>query len=230
MYSRILRTHIDFEDELQHIYDETAFSLAADRQTKTLPVAIAEVFFVAGWIIALLKAAASEPSPTNWVNVEAHSIAFSALYLWVTSAVGIGAVIGASQTEGSIPRLLQGFEYNMTPFRGDSVPCYRARRPSAASREKRNWCKTFTDRAIHGGVYCWRPQKWRGIPEHFGIDNSILIVYAFVATAVVGSSFLVAAILSYLVAPRGPSCRHIPESMMYVYMFHQKLLHGSLTL
>lgn len=48
MYSRKLRTHIDFEDELQHIYDETAFSIAADRQTKTLLVAIAEVFFVAG--------------------------------------------------------------------------------------------------------------------------------------------------------------------------------------
>ena len=172
---------------------------------------------MAGWIISLLKAASSEPSPTNWVNVEAHSIAFSALYLWVTSAVGIGAVIGASQTENSIPRLLQGFEYNMAPFRGYSVPGYRVRRPSAVSREEQDWCKTSTDRAIHGGVYCWRPQKWRGIPEQFDIDPSILIVYTFVAIAVVGSSFLAAAILSYLVAPQGPSCRHIPESIMYVH-------------
>jgi hypothetical protein len=198
-----LRKHADFEEELRHIYDETAYCLAADRQTKTLPVAIAETFFVAGWVIALLKAASSKPNPANWVNVEAQSVAISALYLWVTSAVGIAAVIGASQSEGSIPRLLQRFEYDITVFRG-----HRARRPSAGARVELGWCKRGADRAIHGGLYSWRPTKWRDL------DNGTLIVYALIATLAVGVSFLTAAIVSYMVPPKGLCCRHIPEAVM----------------
>ena len=189
---------------------------------------IAEIFFISGWLIALLKAASSEPNASNWVNVEAHSVAFSALYLWVTSAVVMGSAIGASQTESSIPRILQGFEYHVTKVQEEKrvkldpqaliVPAqiqeYRVRRPSAGGREDTGWCRTSSDRATYGGVYSWKPTKWRHVPRQFDIDTGTLISYSLIATVVVGSGFLTAAILSSLVSPRGPSCRHVPESFM----------------
>ena len=41
------------------------------------------------------------------INVEAHSIAYSALYFWIIPAVILSSVIGVSQTEASIPRILR---------------------------------------------------------------------------------------------------------------------------
>lgn len=209
--SELVRTRCT-ADEVRNVYEETANALAADRSTKSLPVVFAEIIFIGGWLIALIKAASSDPSPTNWANVEAHSVAFSGLYLWVTSAVVIGSVIGASQTEGSIPRLLQGLEYHVSDIRG----C-RVRRPSAVDREETEWCKTSTDRAIHGGVHSWRPTKWKHAPrDRFSIRISIgtLICFGIFSMLVVGVGLLTAAILSYYVPPRGPSCRHIPECLM----------------
>jgi hypothetical protein len=200
-----MKQRADFEPEIRYVYEETAGSLAADRQTRTLPVVLAELFFIGGWIISLIKAAASEPGPTNWVNVEAQSIAISALYLWVTTTIIIGSLIGASQTEDAIPRILHAMEYHLAPFQRRST-----RRPSIAGRVTTGWCRRSVDRAIHGGAYSWRPLKWRAENDVRGA----LIGYAGVAMLFVGCSFLTAATLSYLVSPRGFSCRHIPESMV----------------
>lgn len=204
-----MKGQADIQNELRNLYEETAYSLAADRATKSLPVVFAEVIFIGGWIIALIKAASSDPGPTNWAGVEVHSVAFSALYLWVTSTVVIGSVIGASQTESSIPRLLQGFEYHLNDLRG-----HTARRPSAADREENAWCRTSIDRAIHGGVHSWRPTKWRRIPTEHGIGTQTLVVYSVVSAVFVGIGLATGAVLSYLVPPRGPGCRQIPESLM----------------
>jgi hypothetical protein len=192
-----------FEDETRHIYEEAAGALAADRQTRILPVFLAELFFIGGWVISLIKAASSEPSPTNWVNVEAQSIAISALYLWVTSTVTLASVIGASQTEDAIPRILQTFEYNMAAFHG-----LQNRRPSISRRLESSWCKRDVDRAVCGGTYSWRPQRWQ-TSLHIGWT-----VRSVVAILFVGCSFVTSATLSYLVSPRGFSCRHIPEIMV----------------
>jgi hypothetical protein len=160
-------------------------------------------------MISLVKAASSDPNPSNWANVEVHSVAFSALYLWVTCAVAIGSVIGASQTESAIPRLLQGYEFHMAQIRGR-----QARRPSAVEREETAWCRISTDRAIHGGVFSWRPTKWRRPPEEHGIGTATLLLYSLVSTVIVGIGLMTGALLSYLVPPRGLSCRHLPETMM----------------
>ncbi|KAF1921844.1 hypothetical protein BDU57DRAFT_64211 [Ampelomyces quisqualis] len=199
-----------FEDRIRHVYEEAAGSLAGDRQTRTLPVVLAEIFFIGGWIVSLIKAAGSEPSPTNWVNVEAQSIAISALYLWVTSAVVLGSVIGASQTEDAVPRILHTLEHDILALRGLANS-----RPSFEKRVDGGWCKRNIDRAIHGGTYSWRPMKWRAGYGPRGPRNAIFAYFA-AATLFVGCSFLVSAILSYLVAPRGWSCRHIPESIVFL--------------
>lgn len=186
-------------------------------------------------MIALVKAASSDPSPTNWANVEAHSVALSALYLWVTSAVALGSVIGVSQTERAIPRLLQGFENRLwiiqknredessATDRNETEPCRtstdrgindRESLPSVVGDDETEWCRTSADRAIHGGVYSWRPMKWKHIPNEFDIGMSTLISYAIVSIILVGIGFVTGALLSYFVTPRGPSCRHVPESLM----------------
>ena len=50
---------------------------------------------------------ASISSDTVYINVEAHSIAYSALYFWLIPAVILSSVISVSQTEASIPRILR---------------------------------------------------------------------------------------------------------------------------
>lgn len=203
----------DVEKHVRDIYQETAYTLAADRQTNSLPIVFAELFFIGGWAIAIVRAASSKPNRQNWVNVEAHSIAFSALYIWVISAVILGALIGASQTEASIPRLLQRFEFDMQGVRGKP-----ARRPSAVEREDPNWCPREERRAIQGGCYSWRPTKWRNPPTKHRIGRWTLAFYALIAVVIIGSGLIVCAVLSYLVPPRGPSCRHIAECTMYVHI------------
>lgn len=170
---------------------------------------VAEVFFIGGWLIAVLKAASSGPNPANWPNVELHSIAFSGMYLWVTSAVVLGSVIGASQTEGSIPRLLQAFEYDLMQFQGQL-----SRRPSATHREETGWCKKGIERAINGGLNNWRPRKWIGRPSSPEINKRAPISFVAVALVFLGASYITAIVLSYYVPPRGLNCRHIPQTVM----------------
>ncbi|KAF2833562.1 hypothetical protein CC86DRAFT_11647 [Ophiobolus disseminans] len=199
----------NFDNDVRHIYEETAGSLAADRQTRILPVALAELFFIGGWVISLIKAASSEPGPTNWVNVEAQSIAISALYLWVTSTVVIASLIGASQTEDAIPRILHALEYQLATFQTDT-----SRRPSIAERIEISWCRRSIDRAVHGGAYSRRPMKWKAEYEACNVSIPALVTFSSIAAAFVGSSFFVSATLSYLVSPQGFNCRHIPESIV----------------
>ncbi|ORX95507.1 hypothetical protein BCR34DRAFT_607932 [Clohesyomyces aquaticus] len=251
--------------EYKNTYETAAFALAADRSTKTLPVAFAEIFFVGGWMIALARAASAEPGPGNWINVEAHSVAFSALYLWVTSVVVLGAIIGASQTEDSIPRILQRYEIDMNGLKeppggpNSSIPAIlemfgrrmeqlqNAPAQEGASisnmleRLKKDieslqstpcprsinegWCEREGLRAVNGGVYSWKPRKWRPTKEgtkqwgdvldEANIGTGSLLWYAFVATMVVGSSLVLSSCFTYLVPPKGPSCRHIGEGFMF---------------
>ncbi|KAF2635829.1 hypothetical protein P280DRAFT_510845 [Massarina eburnea CBS 473.64] len=207
------REHPRFEDDIRPVYEESADCLAADRQTKTLPVALAESFFIGGWVIALVKAASSEPNPTNWPNIEIHSVAFSGLYLWVASAVVVACFIGVSQTETSIPRLLQGMEYHLPETRARP----EARRPSLASRKETSWCVTGHERAIKGGLNSWRPNKWvKRQRQEFGISTLAMVGFVGAAMITVVTSYATAIILSYYVPPQGPDCRHIPESLMFL--------------
>ena len=59
----------------------TSNGLAADRATKFLPIIAAQGFFVGAIAVAIAKITSTSPIPANlFINVEAHSIAFSALY------------------------------------------------------------------------------------------------------------------------------------------------------
>ena len=61
--------------------------------------------------MARTASAASISSDTVYINVEAHSIAISALYFWIIPAVILSSVIGVSQTEAAIPRILKRIQH-----------------------------------------------------------------------------------------------------------------------
>jgi hypothetical protein len=125
------------------------------------------------------------------VNVEAQSIAISALCLWSTSAVTQGSFIGASQTEDSILRILGSLERQL------------AQVSNGGARPDTSWYRRSIDRAIHGGTHSWRPDKWKREQLRSHVGGLGLFMYSLVAMFIVGGGFLMAALLSFLVSPRG---------------------------
>ena len=97
----------------------TAGALAADRSTKFLPVVVAQAFFIGNIAIAMIrtKAIAQEVNPSTYINIEMHSIAFSALFFWLISAVIMSSIIGASQTAEALPRILDRFSKDLSKAR-----------------------------------------------------------------------------------------------------------------
>ena len=131
---------------------QTGRALAADRSTKFLPIIVAQTFFIAAVAIAMFrtKSAAGHGalSGTVFINIEAHSIAFSALYFWIIPAVFLSAVIGVSQTEAAIPRILRRFQVDLDRLNSSVI----VQMPNnCLEQEKR--------RVFSGGVYSWQPSK-----------------------------------------------------------------------
>lgn len=133
---------------------QTGRALAADRATKSLPIVVAQTFFIAAVGIAVFRTAASAghraTSDTVFINIEAHSIAFSALYFWIIPAVFLSAIIGVSQTEAAIPRILRRFQIDLD----------RQDLPRRVQMPK-DCLKDDEGRIYQGGVYSWQPLSWR---------------------------------------------------------------------
>ena len=139
---------------LEDVIKWTANALAADRSTKSLPIVIAMAFFIGTVGIAVFRtaSAASADSDTIFINVEAHSIAFSALYFWIIPAVFLGSVIGVSQTEYAIPRILTRFRNDLGPSSLPTEPELPIINTEAEWRTYRIYC---------GGIYSWQPSEWQ---------------------------------------------------------------------
>ena len=220
---------IKFLDILQ----KTGNALAADRTTKFLPVVVAQGFFIGAVAIAFgrIEVAAEGPNPTTFINIETHSIAFTALYFWVIPAVFLASVIGVSQTENAIPRILQRLQIDITsafPFLVSSLPNDHLTaddvegRPDAALRER------------SGGIYSWQPRVRQPRTEQLGMKvirhpsgNMENLFEVFVKTMrlkagspvlpliIVTAGTLTGLLTSYLVPPIGFSCRNIAEIFIY---------------
>ena len=136
---------------------QTGRALAADRGTKFLPIIVAQIFFIGSIGIAIFRTAAaarqSTTSDSVFINVEAHSVAFSAQYLWIIPAVFLSSIIGVSQTEAAIPRILRRFQMDLD----------RLDLPEKVLMPN-NGLKDFKDdqvRIFQGGIYSWQPSKWQ---------------------------------------------------------------------
>ncbi|MCJ1250376.1 hypothetical protein MMC30_007602 [Trapelia coarctata] len=124
---------------LLDICQRTSDELARDRSTKLLPIVVAQVFFIISIGLAFLK---SDVAPT-------HTIALSALHLWLIPAVFLSAVIGVSQTENSIPEILKRFQEDINRAFGKQqlvLPDVDAKRSTQTRRTR-------------GGIYSWQARE-----------------------------------------------------------------------
>lgn len=223
------------QDIIVSVIHQTADALAADRATKFLPIFVAVCFFIATIAIALGRtssaAAAKETSSLIFINVEAHSIAFSALYYWILPIVIIGSIIGVSQTDAAIPRILRRFQADL-----DREPLTRGIELPDLPRDQK------AVRKFNGGIYSWLPASKTLFKAEFNQGNSataplldtsnVAFNYqrnhqrlnlsltqriweyfqtGFFVNTILIISALTAIIISALVPPEGWSCRHIGQ-------------------
>lgn len=194
----------------------TADALAADRATKVFPIAVALTFLVGSVGVAFGRtaSAASASSTTTFVNVEAHSIAYSALYFWIIPAVFLSSVIGVSQTENAIPRILQRFQTDLDRLEFDSgmrLPNrYTEKHQGKCHKHCQTECVEYSQkRKFYGGIYSWQPAKWHSRPRGSFVAGIILpiVLPIVMVVAAAATGFWI----SYLVPPEGWSCRHRGE-------------------
>jgi hypothetical protein len=195
---------------------------------------VAQGFFIGTIIIALVrtKSLTTGPSPATFINIEAYSIGFSALYFWITFAVYISSVIGASQTAAAIPRFLGELRDELiliTEGRLGTLP------------------HDFDEatRIRSGGIYSWQPgrqanripawslRQWcRAIsrkgtpsatspivhPSFPGFFWSVLPYLSLTLAAFTGW------LISYLVPPVGWGCRNNGELTIYLIWLFSDLV------
>ena len=204
--------------------------------------------------------AASISSDTVYINVEAHSIAYSALYFWIIPAVILSSVIGVSQTEASIPRILRCIQHkpplphpeklaeaiaclnddrrmakenlaelsdclhdhkmregklaninesldnDRTRIMDKLIERYKSLARRTKAMEKLTELNESLDdrkRISRGGIYSWQPFRWQRETSH-----NIQTVTAY-WIVILGT--ITGMIISGLVPPDGPDCRHIGE-------------------
>jgi hypothetical protein len=136
-------------------------ALAADRATAFLPIMAAQGFFVGALAIAVSKTTAITSTSSLFVNVEAHSIAFSALYFWIIPAVFLSAMIGVSQTEKSIGRILEDLRTALS--NEPDLEDIHIDLPTI---------NEGGDRIANGGIYSWQPgsnskRLWPSVKANF---------------------------------------------------------------
>jgi len=190
---------------------QTGRSLAADRSTKFLPIIVAQIFFIAAVAIALFRTTASAgdnaQGDTLYDKLQAHSIAFSAQYFWILPAVFLSSIIGVSQTEAAIPRILRRFQGDLDVV---NLPEDHPGQPQRIQMP--NDCLGDVQRRIlRGGVYSWQPSSSTGsTSQPRPADNS----HALLPYPVLLLGTVTGMLLSALVPPDGFNCRHAGEISM----------------
>lgn len=223
---RSSKTTIDFPRTERILFrqcQEAAQSLAADRGTKALPILVALAFFVLAFIIAFAKATADLPDNKN-VRTP-HNIAFGAIYFWILPVVTLASIIGASQSQNAVPRILERLQEDVLLANGNKSSKF-----SLSSIDLRN------PHTRTGGIYTWQMSKlkwstYKGAGTSIKWTSAILF---FLSLASVGSSFLIAVFISYQVPPTGWGCRGVLQSAIFAswvgsltcdFFFQMKLEH-----
>ena len=202
-------------------FEVAADLLAADRSTYILPIFIAQLVFVMSIGAAYWRIHGVSPQLGSWTNVEAYSIAMSAPFLYLIPAVFLGAVIGVSQTERSVPRVLNDLWRKLEKEGWTGLP--QDGRSGTASSDS-NSIEDKSDsgiprvdvsdpanvfhRMFHGGMYSWRPDLL--LPGRL----SSTWPHVLLATLIVVLSVLVAGWISFCVPPEGFDCRNAGQASL----------------
>jgi hypothetical protein len=196
--SKQLERHPEKLERFLKICYNASDALAADRATAFLPITTAQGIFVGALAVAVSKTATITSTSSLFVNVEAHSIAFSALYFWIIPAIFLSSVIGVSQTEGTIPRILKDFR---AAFTTDSI-LNDIKLPEVDDRKLRT---------VSGGIYAWQPgsnPQGRREPLHKCVWNVVSDKQNWLPLFTVASSTITAMLISGYVPADGWQPRH----------------------
>ena len=199
--------------DVPHLKDklrQTAEALAADRASKIFPMVVAQIIFMISIALALGRTAdvaKRETSALNvsvYINIEAFSIAFSTLYFWIIPTVIFGSMVGVSQTNNAIPRILKRFQddlnTNETLRDGVVLPIPIMKDDQTAAGTTKHELSDL--RRVVGGIYSWNPSER---------SRSSNVYYYAPAGVIVLAGIVTAFAISSLVPPGGFNCRHIGE-------------------
>ena len=128
--------------------------------------------------------------------MEAHSIAFSALYFWIIPIVFVGSIIGVSQTEAAIPRILKRFQVDLERL---DLP-NEIKMPIECLQNKKQ-------RIYHGGIYSWQPQMSNSSTTFWTVYNILPLLVVIVGT-------VTGLLVSGNVPPDGWECRSWGELLI----------------
>lgn len=165
----------------------------------------AQGFFVGALAVAVSKTTAITSTSSLFVNVEAHSIAFSALYFWIIPAVFLSAIIGVSQTEKTIRRILEDLQTALSrePGLKDFCICL----PSVPTTNERK------ERIAKGGIYSWQPES-----KPKGLWHSVTVNFLPIFT--VSSGTITAMLVSGFVPADGWQPRHCAHAtFLFIWIF-----------
>ena len=181
-----------------------------------MPVIAAQVIFIGSIGIAFARTpkTASGPNPQSYINVETYSIAWSALYFWILLAVLLGSVIGVSQTEEAIPRILEQFQAEISADLGG----WKSDLPDTQSLDRRQ-------RLLYGGLYSWLPTGASG-----PILQQARSIFLGLALFVWALCTFTSVFITYRVPPIGFGCRSIGElSLAMIWLLSAALNHVPFT-
>lgn len=177
----------------------TGRALAADRSTKFLPIIVAQIIFVGAVAIALLRTIASAgdnaQGDTLYGKLQAHSIALSAQYFWIIPAVFLSSIIGVSQTEAAIPRILRRFQGDLDYLK------LQVQMPNDCLEDAQR-------RILQGGVYSWQPSSSIASTSQLSPADKI---HAWLPYPILLLGTVTGMLLSAFVPPDGFNCRHTGE-------------------
>ena len=229
----------DQKKEFMRICQKTSNALAADRTTKFFPVIVAQSFFIGsvGIAFARTQIAAAAPNPSTFINIEAHSIAFTCLLFWVVPAVFMASVIGVSQTENAIPRILQRLQMDIE-IAFEKWDMFLPTNCLGKAAEGGKQDSAVRERS--GGIYSWQPEGAPALAAPLGRDRDLkssdgpqtqtMAANVLQAIAklvrlrpgspvfpllIVTAGAIAGPLISYLVPPVGFEGRHIGEIMIY---------------
>lgn len=188
---------------------EKAKALAADRATTLVPVITAQIIFIVTSGIAYFRTFSKQSGPQNWWSIEIHSIALSLTVIWVIVAVALGSLIGGSQSEQAISRILTGL--------GSHTDRKCAIAHGLLNGRENLWNSSFyLNRIFNGGLPSFRPDKWKRwesssskrVPARATAAKSMLFHCHF-SIFIVSVGTLASFALSALVPPEGFGQHHI---------------------
>ena len=217
----------------------TGGALAADRATAVVPVLVAETIFIAVFLFDLVRlrgGGEARISGVTFVNIELHSIAFSALFFWLIPTVAMAAVIGASQTEKAIPRILERFRRDLE-HTNRTLTENTSELPELTEKN----CDSKT-RWLHG-MYLWQPLRQEGIStvwenrqseldllRHYtgvwlSVRKGLVFIWGPIHLAlpylIVGVAVMTGVLISWRVPPAGWRCRTLGEMVFLLRLGRQ---------